>query len=203
MAVCNYQSGDVVIIWNYCRKLEWTRKRWVTQRAFLTSGSLTDGGKISFTRKNVGPVSQLDKSLLAIKPLDEWSAGFSAVEIYLHFLWVVWRWIFRTLLATNVWNRRARWLMYPRTTMELVQKNSSAATHSSSSLSVPLTVTETTAGFSCNLGMVMTLMGETWFSHDKKSTVNMSILISEPHIWTLAISTCAGIRKIVFYSLLW
>lgn len=63
--------------------------------------------------------------------------------------------------ATNVWNRRALFLIYPKTTLESVQKNSSALIHPNSSLSKLLIFTETTAAVNSNLGMVVTLVGET------------------------------------------
>lgn len=45
----------------------------------------------------------------------------------------------------NVWNEHVSFLMYPKTTLEPTQKNSSMSTHLNSSLGILLILTETTA----------------------------------------------------------
>ena len=55
--------------------------------------------------------------------------------------------------------------MYPKTTFESVQKNSSVSVDPNSSLSMLLVFTETTAAVNSNLGIVVSFVGET---HDHK-----------------------------------
>jgi len=114
----------------------------------------------------VGPVSQLDdSSSLAFKPLDAWSAGFSSVKITP---------LFRSSVEMH--------LLHPvgHNCVELAclivdvsQNHHGVSPEMGTSkllAKLLLTVTETKATVSSNLGMVVSL---------DLSTVNISILISE------------------------
>lgn len=98
----------------------------------LTSGSSIGraritfvGGHISFSHRNLGPVSLLhDSNLSTVVPLDAWSAGFSLVGTYNYCWGVVLLRIFCTLFVTNGWKHLTSSCMCPRVTFETIQKNS-------------------------------------------------------------------------------
>jgi len=128
----------------------------------LWSSPLLVSHRVSFSQRNAGPVIHRDsKNSLAFFPCEASSARFCFDSICFHWSMAVFSWISCTLLATNTWNHLLSLLMYPRTTLLLVQKYSQSMWYSSSQSSCWLIFTEHVSAVSSSLGIVFGFNGVT------------------------------------------
>lgn len=115
-------------------------------------------GNISFSHSNLGPVNQLeDSSSLTVRPGGVVCRIFISRDISP---------LLRVCAEINFlhpvsYERVKTLLTYPKTTLESIQENFSTSEYPSSSLSMLLTLTETTTAVNYNLGMVVTFVGAT------------------------------------------